>query len=169
MNPFDPPREDSAPATKRRRSRARRARKVAVTPKTEVFTPGQIALATVLGWPLAAAWLIAWNYRTFGARSASPIALFGGVVATFLSFWTLSFFPPGMLVFGLFFAPLAVGFFTRVLQGSDIDRSLRSGAIKRPWSLAAGIGLLGLIGVNLVIVIYTSVSGPIYRATSADG
>jgi len=114
----------------------------------ELFSVGQIILATLIGSPLAGSLLLAGNYRELRKTGAVWRSLGLGVFSTTVVFvialWLPSNFPNSALPFAYCFGmrQLAIR-----LQGTPISNHFSAGGQKRSWAIpvAAGIGSLALI------------------------
>jgi hypothetical protein len=118
-----------------------------------MYSPGQIAVATFIGGPLAAAWLMAVNFRRLGSLRAAVASV---AVALFVVFGlgtlvvTTGITPPlGFVVFGL--TVLVQG----VLQGNEFRSHLaRQGRVDSWWSaIGVSIVTLALSLVPLVLAL----------------
>ncbi len=121
-----------------------------VLPLYTLYSPGQVALATFLGTPVAGCWLLARNFKKLGISGLGWVMLVLGV------FWTaglcaLGFADklPGVISLGSVPAMVLV---MRAVQGSELDRhtSLGGQITSWWWAVLAGIASLAIIFVLLV-------------------
>jgi hypothetical protein len=115
------------------------------------YSPAQVALATLLGWPLAGAILLAVNAHRRGDRDASSMTVFIGMLSTAALMSALYILPPD--VPGL---ASVVGF--PALAAYLVARLVRRGESGQPpppcaswgWTVATGL-ICGLATVGLVL------------------
>jgi hypothetical protein len=118
----------------------------------KLFSPGQVALASFLGMPLAGCFLIAHNCKTLGqVKLVSKVWSIGTAVSVgtmVLSMFVPDNFPslpiPIALTIGSFY-------YAKSLHGEDYERHILSGGQRASTWAAAGFGVLGLI-ICLVLV-----------------
>jgi len=118
----------------------------------ELYSVGQITLATFLGMPIAGCLLLAHNYRELGNTTAGRLSFAAGLVATILllalAFWLPENFPNMALPVGYCFGMRQL---VAYLQGGEIANR-RKGS----WviSIAAGVGCFAVIvGVLFGVVV----------------
>jgi hypothetical protein len=124
-----------------------------VRPLYTLYSPGQAALATFLGTPLAGCWLLARNFKNLGSPAAGWGMLVLGLCWTAV-LCTLGILDmlPGIVSLGSIPAMVLV---MRAVQGSELDRHLSLGGRKTSWGyvIAAGVACLAII----VAAVFTSV------------
>jgi len=116
------------------------------------YTPGQIALACLLGSPLAAGWLMAATYRGVGDRRKAKLTLILSAVATIVLIG-IGFVLPANTARTPLSAIVTIGIFhtAKHFLGSVIESRAASGALKGSWWIAVGVGMLGMIVVLAVV------------------
>lgn len=122
-------------------------------PVRPLYSPLQVGLATLLGWPIAGSALLSANYRKLGDRDAASMVFFLGMLGTAMLMSLLFILPRsagsaaaliGMPAFGMY---LIAG----SAQGAACARSRRAGAPGGSWAWAVGIGLAcGLATLGLL-------------------
>ena len=135
-NPYAPP----APATH-------------VGHDRKVHSPGQVAWASFLGFPLAGAVLMAANHRIFGDPESARSVLCAGGIATAAIVAAALFLPdniPGF-VFPAAYTYL-VYLWAKSTQGGSVGRHLASGRPKASSWVATGIGLVCSIGLLTILL-----------------
>ncbi|TDN97665.1 hypothetical protein [Sunxiuqinia elliptica] len=128
----------------------------------KIFTNKAISIATFLGGPIAAGFLISKNYKVFGNEDAARNSVFIGIISTFFLFVGIFMIPehiidkiPQPVIPGIYTAIIAG--LVEKLQGQKIkDFLLEDGQKASNWH-AAGYGLIGLLImiVFLVVMIFT--------------
>lgn len=118
------------------------------------YSLGQIALATILGSPLAGAWLMARNYRATDEKKKERRCIIYSVTGT-AALLVLAFMVPASVPHSGFAAGVAAAMIqvARWTQGPMISEHYSSGGQKGSWWVAAGIGVLGLIVVLAVVTV----------------
>src|SRR5882762_7148423 len=102
----------------------------------ELFSVGQIILATLIGSPLAGSLLLAGNYRELRKTGAVwrslGLGAFSTAVVFVIALWLPSNFPNSALPFAYCFGmrQLAIR-----LQGTPISNHFGAGGQKRPWAI----------------------------------
>jgi len=143
-NPFEPPSE-SADATLQRLRRG---------PLPRLYSPNQVALAALIGSPLAASWLMAANFGLLGRGWERRVSWFVGAAATLLVFVVLALASDEQ-PFLLAVVPVAYALgareLTRFLQGAEIERVRAAGGIAESWWLVLGFGVVCFF-VSLILV-----------------
>jgi hypothetical protein len=117
-------------------------------PESRAYTVKQIAAATFLGSPLAGAWCMAANWRSWGKSRAAAFTLILGALFTLCSVglayalpeWTPNFLLPGLYVLAMYQA-------ARAFQGKRLEDHLKEGGKdKSNWNVAGvGSGTLALV------------------------
>lgn len=110
-------------------------------PAYRLYTPGQVALATVLGAPLAGAILIAFTFKRLGRRRAAGAALILGAIGTVFAF-VVTWFLPDRIGYALTSLPwvFATYYIAKGFLGPLVATHMRAGGKKASWWAAAGIG-----------------------------
>lgn len=116
------------------------------SPRSTLYSPGQIAWATFLGAPIAGCVLVALNYRRFGNSAAANLALIAGVIGTVLLV-AIAFVLPDSFPNSVLPAAYTFGMYQSVesLQGNEYEHRLANGGVKGSGWVATGIGILSLV------------------------
>jgi len=133
-------------------------------PQFALYDPTSVALATLMGSPLAGGTVMAINYSRIG-RGGGAKAVFAGIGLTALGILVGRFLPTVAstpIAIGLCFAMKGIA---QAQQGKTFDEHIRSGGRSGSRWAATGIGLIFLVAIVGVIVAgyagYTAVSrGP---------
>ncbi|HET6975266.1 MAG TPA: hypothetical protein VFI24_03010 [Pyrinomonadaceae bacterium] len=116
----------------------------------QLFSTGQIAVASFLGAPLSGSLLVAQNFRALGkVRSAWQPLLIGVAATILLSIFALLLpekFPNYILPAG---SCLGMYFYARQQQGDVVDNHLRAGGKKGSWLVLISVS----IGCTIIILI----------------
>jgi hypothetical protein len=116
-----------------------------------LYTPSQIGLATFLGAPLAAGWLMARNYRALEEKKKAKrcliYAALGTTVVMALAFVLPENFPNSALPIGYTIGIMQIA---KQTQGAMIDAHSARGGSAGSWWAAVGIGILSLLIVVAV-------------------
>jgi hypothetical protein len=122
-----------------------------------LYSPAQIALAALIGSPVAACWFLARNYRQLGHPGSATQWLVWGTAGTAALAVTAFLLPEGFPSQG---TPIgyAVGLFelARQIQGRTVTERVSAGARLVSWGTVAGISLVCL-GVILGAVLGVTV------------
>lgn len=128
----------------------------------KVFTNALITIATFLGGPFAAGFLIAHNYKVFGNTSAARKTIFLGVVFTLLLFAILFSLPqesinkvPSALIPVIYTA--IITFLVKRLQDDKIKEHLQNQGPKASGWSAAAYGIMGMIAIGLFLIVLSSI------------
>jgi len=119
---------------------------------SRVFTPRHVGVACLIGGPVAAAWLIAGNFRAFGELKKHKLTFLFGAI-TLVALLAVGFALPSNS-FGAVIAAAVAGIAEKItnrLQGSAIEAFHNKGDSVGSWWSVVGIGLLGAI-VTLSLV-----------------
>jgi hypothetical protein len=130
-----------------------------VTPQ-KIYTLRAIQVATFLGGPLIAGYLISENYRVFNEDKKSKVAILGGVMATILLFGIIFMLPDTKKV-PTYIIPIAYSWATYLLvqqlMGAQMKAHLAvGGQVYTIWRavLASLIGLtVTLVGVFVIAMV----------------
>jgi hypothetical protein len=130
-----------------------------VTPQ-KIYTLRAIQVATFLGGPLIAGYLISENYRVFNEDKKSKMAILGGVLATILLFGIIFMLPDTKKV-PTYIIPVAYSWATYLLvqqlMGAQMKAHLAGGGqVYTIWRavLASLIGLtVTLVGVFVMALV----------------
>ena len=117
-----------------------------VAPSVELFTPSQVAAASLLASAGAGVALIAVNERRLGRGSRGLWALVPAL-ATFSLVFVETL--PSLLIAGL--SSIAMLFTARTLFGADVEEHLSRGGRRAPGGSAVGWALLGALGMVVVV------------------
>lgn len=116
-----------------------------------LFSPMQIASATLLGGVLAAALLVALNYRRLGRLAAATAAAALGVVGTFGQLVLLFNLPHGFPAVSLYLPMMLVTFaLAQWLQGDDFAEQLAAGGPVATHREPVLLSLLALVTTALL-------------------
>lgn len=151
-NPFEPPKGDTDAASAATVVRARSLR---------LYTPDQIALATLIGLPMAASWLIAANFGLLGNPSARRLSWVVGIAATLPAVFVAGMLMeerPKLIVAVPVVCALAARQLAKELQGRDIDRLFAAGGRREAWWLAIGFGIVCLFASLILFVLVGGVA-----------
>lgn len=151
INPYAPPKSDDA-----RPAGAKKKRK---TPAYKLYTPGQIALATFLGTPVAGMFLLSVNRRRMGKSSLATTTLLGGIGVTVLLFGIGLVLPESVSRAIPIGVTIAAGQYARVDQPLLDAHVARGGQKESSWK-AAGFGLAGLAAIFGMIMVFVLVVTP---------
>lgn len=132
--------------------------------KEKVYTRNQIILATYLGGPLIAGYILSKNFKALGNTNAAKKSLYFGIVATIVIFGGVTLVPekiinsiPKFLIPGIY-TGLAVYFF-QSYQGKKIEEYLKNGYKKASFWSVLSISLLSLMATLVaVFIVATTVS-----------
>jgi hypothetical protein len=117
---------------------------VTVVSIRQLYSPGEVALATVFGGPLGGAWLLARNYRRLDARRKAYAALAIGALAMAAVVAIGLLIPPTGVVFLLLFPPIVAIALAERLQGADhVRHAVIGGRTRSSWrALGVGVALI---------------------------
>jgi hypothetical protein len=136
---------------------------LSAAPTYQLFDSRAVAIATLLGTPVAGAILMALNYRRLGQKSKATLAVVYGIVATALATGVGFFLPQGVgsgVGIGLLFATMNVA---KSLQGPAIEEHQRQGGkLASRWiAFFVGLGMLVVfVGIVAVVMIALLVAKP---------
>ena len=128
-------------------------------PVYALYRPGDVALATLLGTPIAGAIVIGMNSARLGRLKEQWITLFVTVIATVLLAGALWNFPHpagGISTLALF-TMAAMYKLEQALHGKALARHKRRGGMHPSTWKAAGIGVFCLVAAYLAAVAYAFV------------
>ncbi len=121
-------------------------------PAYSLYSPGQIALASFLGAPLAACWFWSRNDLRLGQPDRARQCLIWGVVGTVAVFLVAAFLPdrfPNLVL------PIGytVGLYHAAKQrhGAIVTQHLDAGGSLGSWWEVVGLGLLSLVLLLVVL------------------
>ncbi|MEO7033178.1 MAG: hypothetical protein ABI548_04935 [Polyangiaceae bacterium] len=119
-----------------------------------LYSPGQVALATFLGSPIAGCWLLAANYAVLGERDARRRTLVYGAIATVVVLAIAFVLPehvPNVVLPAAYTATLRE--IANRRQGKLFNAHIQRGGRKHSNWRVAGIGLAWLAAVLVAVVI----------------
>jgi hypothetical protein len=126
----------------------------------KIFTNRAISVATFIGGPISAGFLISKNYKAFGNDNAARNSIFIGILSTILMFVCIFMIPeniidkiPQQLIPFVYTAIIAV--FVEKQQGQKIKDFLADDGQKASNWQVAGYGLLGLVIIAAFLVVIT--------------
>jgi hypothetical protein len=137
------------------------------TDKKVIYTERAISGSTMLGGPLAAAYLIACNFRELGKDDQARNTWIIGVLLTLIIIPTFVLMPdsflPEPIARSLHFVWAIVAYLVvKRFQQNDIEAYLLAGGQKGSWWKAAGIGLIAmLVVVAYVFIIFLITEPPV--------
>jgi hypothetical protein len=116
----------------------------------KLFTEKATAVASFVGGPLSAAYLIAKNFKSLGNERAAHRTLILGFAFTVVLLTTLAVLPPSIDdKIPQHLLPIAYGsvgyIIVKRFQQRDIDAHLQAGGKKGSWQMIVGTGLVGLV------------------------
>lgn len=122
-----------------------------VRPLYTLYTPGQVALATFLGSPLAGSWLISRNFKRLDKPGLGWLMVVMGIV------WTAGLCTLGVLekspgILSILSIP-AMTLVMRGVQGRALDDHASRGGAQTSW------GYVVLAGVSCLAIVFTAVFG----------
>jgi hypothetical protein len=124
------------------------------SPEGKVYSKNQITLATFLGGPLAATYMIAENYKTFGDKGNAQKTWIYGILATILLFATLFFIPESSKIpaqiFPIVYIVMINVFVQRYQLSKIIAHSNAKGAYFS-WLRTVFVAVIGLVVVLLFV------------------
>jgi len=125
-------------------------------PAFTLFDANSVTLATLLGSPIAGAFLMAANYRRLGKAGKAVVAVIIAVLVTILAMVFGQFIPytfSSVIAIGLLVATRGVA---QALQGPDIAQHLRQeGKLASRWIAAGlGVGMMMLTLGSVYLVLY---------------
>ncbi len=120
-----------------------------------LYSPGQIALAAIIGSPIAACWFFARNYRALGKPESAKQCLLWGSVGTVILFaiiFILSFIahyqlPNQVIPIGY---TLGLREAAKRIHGSTVIQHISTGGRLGSWWSVVGVSLLFLVGALAV-------------------
>jgi hypothetical protein len=122
------------------------------SPTHSLYSPGQIALASFLGAPIAACWFFAHNYRRLGQPRSAVHCLVWGAVGTvvlfIIAFYLPEHFPSQVIPIGYTVGLLQVA---KQTHGVAVADHLSAGGRLGSWWAVVGISLLFLVVILGVI------------------
>jgi hypothetical protein len=122
-----------------------------------LYSPLQVAGASLLGGPIAACWLLAENYAVFGDPGARRLTLIWGVVGTIVILSSAFVLPegfPSSILPTLY--TLALYQVAKTYQGPGIEARLAAGHRKQSVWRVIGVGVVCLaliFGVLIAILL----------------
>jgi hypothetical protein len=131
----------------------------------QLYTPPQMLWASLLGFPMSGALLMALNWRTCDRRMRSVLTCASGMVLTALLITSLMFITYSVYFLLLVSVSFGVWLVAEEAQGTVIDRHVRSGGRVAPtWkALLLSLGVYGLIRVSAGLIgMLVSVSSTIF-------
>ncbi len=123
-------------------------------PQKKIYEERSFRIATFLGGPLVAGYLLAENFKAFNEPGKAKKAWFYSILTTLLLF-CISFFVPGIdkipsVIFPIVYTAIAY-YLVQTYQGEKIKAHLLSGGEAYKWWRALLIGLLGM-AILLVVI-----------------
>ncbi|GEM_PF-1358320 len=126
----------------------------------KIFTNKAILVATFLGGPITAGFLISKNYKTFGNDNAARNSIFIGILSSILMFAGIFMIPENIIdkiprqLIPLIYTAIIAGLVEK-LQGQKIKNFLANDGQKASNWQAAGYGLIGLLIIAAFLVVMT--------------
>jgi len=126
-------------------------------PEVPLYSIPSIALASFLGGPLAAGWLVSVNFRRLNDPKAARTAVFNGILATVALIGVMMALPPdwtsrvpGVTIPAIYTA--AIWVLAERFQGRPLAAHFaRGGRRHSPWR-AVGVSLIAALPMGLVLV-----------------
>ena len=130
-------------------------------PEVPLYSVPNIALASFLGGPLAAGWLISVNYRRMNEPRAARSALIQGGIATLALVGLMVGLPPSLVeqVPGVTVPLIYTGLIWMVadrLQGRALAAHFARGGLRHSLWRAVGISLVAALPVAIVLLTLTA-------------
>ena len=122
-------------------------------PTTELYSPRQIFLASYIGGPIGASFLMAQNMTALANKPKAQQFLLGGFVGTILVIGLVAILPlkkPGPLVPLIYSA--AIFQYAKHLFDKPLEQHLAAGGLKGSWWAVIAASLIGLVIVSAMIV-----------------
>ncbi len=134
----------------------------------KLFSQKAIALATFLGTPVAAGYLVKKNYEAFNEEGKGRKAFIAGIVSTLLLFAGIFLIPehmlekiPNSIIPGIY--TIAIYFIVQWEQGDFLEEHEKSkGDFYSNWR-AAGIGMISLISIVVTVGCTAFIAGDLYE------
>lgn len=128
--------------------------------KLKVTTPAEIYVATLIGGPIAAGYLISENFKTIGSKTESKITIFAFTVLSVIFFLFAAFNPElfQRFIFILTIVNCTIAYaFVYMFQKIDIQAYLSSGGLPHKWTRTLVVSLISLfITFALLILLSTA-------------
>ena len=126
---------------------------ISPSPSYRLYSQGQVLLATFLGSPLAAGWLIAANQKALSKVEAARNSVVLGVIATILLMIASLILPDNFPVMALPLASLfAVQQWYKHLCGVSFQIHMEEKGLKGSWGITVGIAVMCLILIMALLV-----------------
>jgi hypothetical protein len=120
-----------------------------------MFSPAQVAVASLIGSPLPAFYLIARNFRIAGYEKQARLMLIVGGIATasllVIAFMLRDRSPHSLLSIA---ATVCVHQIAKTAQAALISQHRANGGRLSSWWLAIGIGFLGMLVILAILVAF---------------
>lgn len=112
-------------------------------PEGNLFSVGQITLATFFGAPIAGCLLAARNYQVLGKSRSAWLSLAAGIISTTLLFIIVFFLPenfpnsplPAVSCVGMYY-------YAKQSQGGAIESHFNAGGRQRSWAIPVFVGIV---------------------------
>jgi len=132
-------------------------------PSQKIYKETPIRIATFLGGPLVAGYLIAQNYKAFNdPDKAKRTWLFTviGTVVIFAAAFLLPIPPNGSRIIIPLIYSYITFFLVKQYQGNDIATHINGGGEVYSWWRALGISLIGLVITFVILFVIILVADP---------
>ena len=119
-------------------------------PSRRLYSSGQITGATLLGTPIAGAWLMAQNYKAMGLDLFARQAIIFGIIGTLIVLVLAVVLPentPNILLPAIY--TVIVQVIARAKQGADFLAHIANGGFKHSNWRVVGIGVVFMVFVFL--------------------
>ncbi|HEY2582419.1 MAG TPA: hypothetical protein VGI43_11465 [Mucilaginibacter sp.] len=132
-------------------------------PAPKIYKTKPIQVATFLGGPLVAGYLIAENFKAFNERQNARKTWLYTIIATVLICSTIFLIPDTVKIPDVVF-PIIYSWITYYIvkhyQGAQIDASINEGVQIYSWWRVVGIGLLGCaitVAILLILISFANI------------
>jgi len=129
-------------------------------PTRKIYSRGAISGATLLGGPLAGAYLVAYNFGVFGERGKAQLTwLFSGIAFVLvIAFGALTQTPKSSPpIFMPFLLAALMSLYVRSTQEEDIKRHENNGGETYGIGMVSLVTILGLVATVVLYLILVSV------------
>ncbi|NNF00207.1 MAG: hypothetical protein HKN25_14405 [Pyrinomonadaceae bacterium] len=122
-------------------------------PQEKLYKDRQVWVASMLGGPLTAGYVIARNFKELGENKKVPLTLIIAVIVTIIVFSLAIVLPDGFPNIGLpLIYTLAAFALVRIYQGERLTEHARKGGLFQSWWKTIGVSMLGL-ALTIVLVV----------------
>ncbi len=126
---------------------------------TLAWSPGQIAVASLIGTPLAGCYMYSENERHWGAETAGKRAMAWGLISVPVLFVITLLAPSGMSFLLIVAAAGAIGATAKTSQGQRFAAHLVEGGERQTHWMMIGIAFASLVSVRIAIIAMAVIVG----------